>query len=267
MSEQFPRIPTPDQTPDNGVNEYYRILTAEDEPLDIEGLSASREMGHDARLVQLFAPRITQDGRPSREVPDQRDFYYRLIMNQVPEEELIQKRADTERQQEEDEERFIKQPTVDMKLQAFDRLQNAKRDDPYIAAIVEKYIPATAGIPDYDAIVKQVRADADLRYELGSYLLRDKLPRLKRENPHAVSQRVFTGSEKSPARAGYRHLGKLNSQEYTSMLALSMLDGTYEDREHVDPIVINVEKPWNTQGQHRLGAKLLLGPLPNNAQV
>jgi len=267
MSEQLPTDPSPNQMPDNGANEYYHLLIAEDEPLDIEGLSASQELGHDTRLVQLFAPRITEDERPPREAPDGQDFYYRLLMDQVSEEELIQKRAASERQQEEDEERFIKEPTVDMKLQAFNRLQDAKQDDPYIAAIVDKYIPAVAGMPDYEAIVKQVRSDADLRYELGSYLLRDKLPRLKRETPHAVSQRVFIGSEKTPARAGYRHLGKLNSQEYTAMLALSMLDGTYENREHVDPIVVNVEKPWNTQGQHRLAAKLLLGPLPNNAQA
>jgi hypothetical protein len=270
MSEQRPGNSNPDIPPEMVDNEYYAMFAAEKVAPDLTALAAGRETEPDTRLARLFAPRLTKDEErqtnPVADEADQTEYYRRLVMGEVSEQEQAERREAAAKRQRGDTERFAKEPTVDMKLRAFQTLQNAKQDDPIIEAIVDKHIPPSDGLPDYSSVVDQVRTDVGLRYELGSYLLRDKLTRFKQESPHAVPYRVFVGTEKSPAHPGYLHLGKLNSQEYSAMLALSMVDGTYDDREDSDPIITYPDKPGEMLGQHRAAAKLLLGPLPNNYQ-
>jgi hypothetical protein len=183
------------------------------------------------------------------------DFYLRLLGEVVelpPEETLEEKWA-----REEEEGKYVAEPTQGKKQQAFHALRQAKSADRFIEAIIDKYIPKPEGLPDPSAEADEMRTNPDLRYELGSYLLRDKLPQLRRDRPHSVPSRVYIGREKSPNHPGYRHLGKINSDEYSVMLVLAMLDGTFEEPGPGDPIVLD-EHGRPELGQHRAAALLLL---------
>ena len=260
MPEQFPtHNPDTEIPPEMEGNSYYHLLVSEEQEADLSILTASHEAEPDARIAELFAPRYTRDENRSQEGrgEDQTNFYYRLLSDEVSNEEIAARR-ETERKSVENP-KYIPEPTVDSKLQAFKRLQEARNADPIIEAIVDKYSTPSPGIPDYEAVISEVRTNPALRYELGSYLLRDKLPKIQRESPHAFPHRIVVNTQKNTSHPGYRHLGYTTSREFATMLALSMLDGTFIDPGDSEPIEIDKEKPENTQGQHRIAASILLG--------
>lgn len=119
--------------------------------------------------------------------------------------------------------------------------------------------------PDADnllALVDAVHADAGLRVQLGQHFI----VKISAIPPDELPNRVRSNKEKSP---NYSHLHglrpKLTSREYVSLLAVRMLDGSYDnsdDSTQVDGIVLNRQGTAIEYGQHRYTAKLLLGLNP-----
>ena len=98
-----------------------------------------------------------------------------------------------------------------------------------------------------------LRTDASLRLAAGSYLL-DKLEH--HLHPSAMPRRVRLNTPKASAVTGYE--AAKDSEEYTAMLALSMLDGTFDpSRETTGD---NTYSPVTDEGtgQHRYAARQLL---------
>lgn len=99
-----------------------------------------------------------------------------------------------------------------------------------------------------------LRENPELRVKLGGYLL-EKIRTLDHV-PDRFSQLERT--LKSPAHPGYADL-QLTSEEYSAMLALSMLDGTFKwEKTRHDPIIVN-QYGEGELGQHRLVALMALG--------
>jgi hypothetical protein len=108
------------------------------------------------------------------------------------------------------------------------------------AAILGRY-KDEFGIKDDDRLVDLVRSNVDLRYELGSYFL-DKI----QAHASEMSDRVRRNTQKNPNHRTWRHLGSMGSRAYASLIALSMLDGTFIDPDH-DPV------EYDDQGKVKLG--------------
>lgn len=97
-----------------------------------------------------------------------------------------------------------------------------------------------------------VRGNDDLRTELGLYLL-SKFDDFETELH--MPERVANNSTKNTSHRGYER--DLTSREYAALLAVSMLDGTFDPgRATHDPI--ELEDGQAIRGQHRYAAALLL---------
>ena len=97
-----------------------------------------------------------------------------------------------------------------------------------------------------------VRGNDDLRTELGLYLL-SKFDDFETELH--MPERVANNSTKNTSHRGYER--GLTSREYAALLAVSMLDGTFDPgRATHDPI--ELEDGQAIRGQHRYAAALLL---------
>lgn len=224
-------------------------------------LTAPNETERNTRVEELFAPRLTNSERPKidpKQTSDS-DFYTRLLKGEpaLQTAETYQEKL----KREAEDAKYITEPTDEQKRTAWGRLHEAE-SDLVIEAIISKYV-TREGPRDPVSVTDTLRTNADLRYELGSYLLRDKLPKIAREQPHDIPSRVFVGGQKSPNHRGYAHLGHINSREYAVILALSMLDGTFSDPGIGDPIERN-SKGYIELGQHRAAAEVLLSPIRRN---
>lgn len=215
-------------------------------------LTATHEDQRDPRLELLFAPRTAKHETPEpTHIPD---MGYDHLFERDPE-----KAAELSRQYSEAElarrEYFKQFPEItdEMKKAAWTKLWEA-RQDPVVVAIMSKcQVQIGAQGDDPYAIVDTVRNNADLRYELGSYYLRDKLPAIQDRLPY----RVAVNTQKNPNHPGYRHIPVLTSQEYSAMLALSMIDGTYAQPARGDEISLGASGAVEL-GQHRAAAQQLI---------
>lgn len=244
---------------DSEKKNEYADLFAPLTPVDIgpgSELTAPNEADKNSRIAELFAPRLTKSERPQakKSAGEDIDTYTRMLTGEeLPEPKLsLQEKI----AKENEELKYVDTPGEEEIKAARNRLREAMSRDRIIEAIVDKYVSNEAWRGN--EVVEIVRKNADLRYELGSYLLRDKIPMIKRERPHDLPDRVFVGRQKNANHTGYAHLGYLNSQEYAAMLALSMVDGTYKQPGPGDPIERGKDGRIAV-GQHRAAAHILLG--------
>lgn len=128
--------------------------------------------------------------------------------------------------------------------------------DPEVEHIIKNRPEAQAATTE--ELTRLLRTNANLRVELGSYLLA-KLR--KPENKIAMAERVCRNDEKSIS--DEYGVSKVSSEEYTSMLALSMLDGTFNSKDVSDYVEYNRETEHGG-GQHRYSAQMLLDLRPAN---
>lgn len=220
-------------------------------------LSSTHEQRRDPRLELLFAPRLSRQEVAGPATPTNYNYLFEADAVQA-EALLVQAQAADAVTREE----YKKLPTIstEMKQAAMARLWEA-RWDPVTDAIVGKYEQQIDG-NDPSMTVDALRTNADLRYELGSYYLRDKLPQLGLRLP----RRVAINAQKRPGHNGYTHIPELRSREYAAMLALSMIDGTYDQPGDGDKITLD-SSGLVKFGQHRTAAQLLLEPLPLSLSV
>jgi hypothetical protein len=98
--------------------------------------------------------------------------------------------------------------------------------------------------------VRQVRTDAGLREVLARYFLHKISVNLR-----VMPDRVAKNVEKAGPTDSYPR--KLSSREYASILAVSMLDGSFKGSGS-DEIVLDEKTNIAIQGQHRYAADLLV---------
>jgi hypothetical protein len=240
MTEQFP--------PSNPNYDQQFAAPASAELL--AGLTASHEAVRNKRLELLFAPITARE-----EITDSRsveDFDYGHLFEQDEQtaEELRIKAAGATALRNV---QYEQAPSVstEMKESALERLGEARRDRA-VAAILAKFEGVTQTSHGKYATVDAIRGNGELRYELGSYYLRDKLPHMMQRLPSQVAK----NARKVPSHKGYNHIPDLRSQEYSAMLVLAMLDGTFED-PGADTIKENASGAVEL-GQHKAAANMLI---------
>ena len=113
-------------------------------------------------------------------------------------------------------------------------------------------------------IINNIRASHLTRYRLFEYLT-SSLDRLATVNPGALADRVLRNSEgnlKAPNGGNYCAV-KMRSREYTVVLAIAMMDGSFNvDRQ--DKTVTHYRGGKERRGMHRDSARALLEYVRNN---
>jgi hypothetical protein len=73
-----------------------------------------------------------------------------------------------------------------------------------------------------------------------------------------MPSRIARDSQKNPNHPGYSGVGHLSSREYACMLAMSMLDGTFDISSARGDEITASSRNRDGVGQHRTAAKTLL---------
>ena len=119
---------------------------------------------------------------------------------------------------------------------------------------------------DPEAIINGIRSSHLTRCRLFEYLT-SSLDRLAVVNPGALADRVFRDSYdnlKSPNYLGGNYYaGKMRSREYTVVLAIAMMDGSF-DVDRQDKMVTHYRGGKERSGMHRDSARALLEYVRNN---
>ena len=119
---------------------------------------------------------------------------------------------------------------------------------------------------DSKAIINGIRSSHLTRCRLFEYLT-SRLDRLAAVNPDALADRVLRDSEdnlKSPNYLGGNYYaGKMRSREYTVVLAIAMMDGSF-DVDRQDKMVTHYRGGRERSGMHRDSARALLEYVRNN---
>ena len=138
--------------------------------------------------------------------------------------------------------------------EAADRLRLARSNDLVLSAIIRRFVAQQSG----DAVVTELYHNQAFREMLGGYLLvkLDELAKRSRNLPERV--RVNDPANLKQVESGYA-VTIASSREYAAMLALAMLDGTFnETRSSHGPIRLRSNGDV-MRGQHRAAAQMLLG--------
>ena len=117
---------------------------------------------------------------------------------------------------------------------------------------------------DPEAIINNIRASHLTRYRLFEYLT-SRLDRLEVVNPGALADRVLRNSEdnlKAPNGGNYC-VGKMRSREYTIVLAIAMMDGSF-NVDIQDKTVTHYRDGRERSGMYRDSARALLEYVRNN---
>ena len=119
---------------------------------------------------------------------------------------------------------------------------------------------------DPEAIINGIRSSHLTRCRLFEYLT-SSLDRLAVVNPGALADRVLRDSYdnlKSPNYLGGNYYaGKMRSREYTVVLAIAMMDGSF-DVDRQDKMVTHYRGGRERSGMHRDSARALLEYVRNN---
>ena len=119
---------------------------------------------------------------------------------------------------------------------------------------------------DPEAIINGIRSSHLTRCRLFEYLT-SSLDRLAVVNPGALADRVLRDSYdnlKSPNYLGGNYYaGKMRSREYTVVLAIAMMDGSF-DVDRQDEMVTHYRDGRGRSGMHRDSARALLEYVRNN---
>ena len=145
--------------------------------------------------------------------------------------------------------------TPESEREAADSLREAKRQDEQLEGIIEAYEKGQGKQLIGADAVRAIRTDPGLRKEIGMYLTQ-KLEGLVRTS--IVPPRVNRNDGKSTKADGYSELGNLTSREYATLLALSMIDGTFNATLAASTPEDYDIRTDTGDGQHRFAARQLL---------
>ena len=132
---------------------------------------------------------------------------------------------------------------------------NAITRDDMLKSIVDEY----AESPD---MIDELRTNEAMRCAVLEYL-GEKLNNI---HPSSLPSRVSRNSYKSPNSKGYEHIKNLTSEEYVRMLALAMMDGSF-DYSKEEKIQQSMNGGEVVTGQHRHAARQLLDTSPDSQLV
>ena len=133
---------------------------------------------------------------------------------------------------------------------AEERLEIAGKSDSNLRLIFEKYSHKGTSLSEL------LRIDEGFRTDVGIYLL-SKLDKLA-NNEKTMGQQIKDNSEKNPGTTGYSHIPELRSREYATLLAMSMLDGTFKDGLVKADTIEHANDGEVLLGQHRAAAKKII---------
>lgn len=234
-----------------GVYDHLFMPDQSKNTVESSMVTVTAENEKNPRLELLFAPIVTRD----EYLKNAPVATYEHLFEKDDEEYVLKSAAFSEQALERRKEE-AKHPVVtsEDKANALVALQKARASDSSINAIISEYEGKLGKDQQQYDIVDLIRKDGDLRYRLGRYLLYDKMSARMALMP----DRISNNDQKGPSHRGYEHIPNLRSREYASMLALSMLDGTYKGYSNGDEIKYDSSgRP--TVGQHRGAAHILLG--------
>lgn len=143
---------------------------------------------------------------------------------------------------------------------------NSLAMNPSLMQIINPERSLDSKMIDSKMIINNIRASHLTRCRLFEYLT-SRLDRLAAVNPGALADRVLRDSEdnlKSPNYLGGNYYaGKMRSREYTVVLAIAMMDGSFNvDRQ--DEVVTHYRGGKERRGMHRDSARALLEYIRNN---
>ena len=144
-----------------------------------------------------------------------------------------------------------RRPTPERESDAASRLTGGILDDK-IEAIIHEFVPAGSKVEETVAAIRQT---PELREELARYFL-SKISK----SPLAVPRRIAVNTIKDPNHTGYP--ARMYSRDYAALLAISKLDGTYDERLSVEKGTFPEYDPETKEyvtGQHQAAADFLLG--------
>lgn len=147
-------------------------------------------------------------------------------------------------------------PTDTTRNAAKDRLIKAARQDQGLSEIIR----GQAGefdISDPLKVVDAIRLKPDLRLKVGTHLF-GKMNSLANIDG-VMPDRIARDTEKRPDKGGYQR-AKFTSREYATLLALAMIDGTFDDNAVTsqDSIAKN-SRGEIAAGEHQYAAQKVLG--------
>lgn len=215
----------------------YDYLFKEPQPLVVDEAMRSEWPVLDERQRKLFAP----FSKPEEEVEQLVNYDYLFSSQDQPELSVgraaVIKSKDSIRTTTEESER---EAAIELISPAI---------DPVIIAIISQHVPETATSVER---VKAIYNDAAVREELARYIL-GKINKVI----HKMPDRVVRNTQKKPDWIGYE--GYITSREYATLLAISMLDGSYKREPSMQDFGIEYDKNGQViLGQHRAAARLLL---------
>ncbi len=216
--------------------------------------SRSPEVKIDPRMAELFQPYT----RPETAEANLGFNKYEVLFEQDP------ARA-AEMQAKIDEANKANEPVLEQQKE-YDRLvtESSKHDALFELHSVFNRDPALRAIFSAhnienitDNAVDMVREDPSLRYEIGAYFTK-KLDTLLNENVHAFGRRLYLNSDKSPDSRRFLPVQNMKSREYAALLALSMIDGSFNKGRITSTDEIAKNSRGEMIGQHRHAAQTLL---------
>ena len=205
------------------------------------------ESPRDPRLAMVFKPILSE-----KEIPRQTTDYSYLF--ELDEEKFQKTRRELNKQEElETLEKYKFTEVNDQSRNAaIDRLKTVRQADKNINNLINLFQQSDNIVEPKD-VVEMIRTNTDLRYALGEYLLEKKLP----ERLNNMPERIVRNTNKNPNHRGYGHLPNLSSREYAVLLALSMIDGSFQEPARGDEVERDASgRP--VLGQHRGAAEELL---------
>lgn len=207
------------------------------------------ELPRNPRLEKIFAPRVAAETAPQPQEDDENEYDFLFEEDEAVYEQKRLARIAKDAAASEQKGRLPK-VTEQSRDESALKIGEARSWDHKIKEIFDRH-QEKLGPKDRWELADELRTNADLRYDLGSYFL-DKIE----DKWHKMPERVRRDTQKNPNHPTYAHLNGLRSREYAALLALSMLDGTFHEPKH-DPI--DYDKHGEaTLGQHRAAALELL---------
>lgn len=154
-------------------------------------------------------------------------------------------------------------PISENSFNAAEKVINGLAKNPFLMQIIN---PEGALDPEVDSkeIMNNIRSSHLTRCRLFEYLT-FSLDTLARVNPRALADRVLRNSEdnlKAPNGGNYC-VGKMRSREYTVVLAIAMMDGSF-NVDIQDKTVTHYRGGKERSGMHRDSARALLEYVRNN---
>lgn len=225
-----------------------------EEEFDRNKLEINTELGKLANKKVTYSDRFKNIFKPIKEpinsiIHDGYDYLFSDDQELKAEIEIRAKEEDKINKRREILNKYITQVS---KEDAKSALEKVEKQDPRIASLISSIAKDKKDI----TVVDLIRNDEEMRFAVATYLS-DKLDRDISENPSKYPKRIVDNGQKS-TNANIYEDNTFTSREYTVLLALSKIDGSFNTKLE-DNLSQNDQNGIQLIGQHRYAANVLLG--------